>query len=390
MADRAFRRHPRLGGWVRAFEMTIKVAEPDRWHAVSPALTRAVSFLSDDNWQFTFEDIGRRSPRPVRAHERPIDDKAAYGPVALFSGGLDSFCGACKLLLEARDQPRRPIFVTSYVKARRRLSGLLQDIAGFENVTAFEHLPIQGEMVGAKAKGLRAVELPERSRRTRSLYYLMKALAAAIEFRAGEIHLYENGILALNLPMRPSDTGSRATRHAHPYFLKLVNALFQELRGQNNIAVLNPFVELTKSEILRFSAGSESLIGDTVTCWGYPNATLAYHGATHCGHCLPCLIRRFALAANDISEVAKIYHDSKFLSMAKKNYPKLKPDTWSEARKLMAFVKWVDNSKPSDMPWTFGGSLLHLAPEFSKTEIEKIWSLYRRFANEVNRVVKAA
>jgi hypothetical protein len=62
--------------------------------------------------------------------------------------------------------------------------------------------------------------------------------------------------------------------------------------------VQNPFFFWTKGEEASFLRGTNlyPLIKDTVTCWGYPNQTLQYD-CNHCGHCLPCIVRRVSLIA---------------------------------------------------------------------------------------------
>lgn len=390
MADRGFRRHPRLGDWVRTFRVECKLAEPSRWKRAADALTRLAAFLTDDNWVFEFSALsGKSSTRGVRTREQTGDPRARFGPVALFSGGLDSFCGACKLMAEGK-QKATPIFVSSYVNELKRLADLLQGIAGANRGRAFLHLPVHGKMAVAHAGGLDTDELPERSRRSRSLYYILQALAAAVEFSAGEIHLYENGIMALNLPLRASDSGSRATRHAHPYYLKLANTFVHQLMGRSDIRITNPFSSFTKGEILRHARGVESLIAKTTTCWGYPNATRAFPGITHCGHCLPCLVRRFALASAKMKDSPAIYHKSGLAAASRRGFPRAEPDTWAEARRLVGFAARIHSLKSADLVWKFGGHFPHVVPNVSKKEIEAVRNLYGRFAWEIDRVIASA
>jgi 7-cyano-7-deazaguanine synthase in queuosine biosynthesis len=390
MADRAFRRHPRLGDWVRTFNVECKLAEPYPWTMAADALARLAAFLTDDNWVFEFTALsGKSSTRGVRRHEPAVDAGARYGPVALFSGGLDSFCGACKLMAQ-RDEKATPIFVSSYVNELKRLADLLQGIAGANRGRAFLHLPVHGKMAAAHASGLDTDELPERSRRGRSLYYVFQAFAAAIEFNAGEIHLYENGIMALNLPLRASDSGCRASRHAHPYYLSLANAFVHKLMGRSEIRILNPFSSTTKAEILQHARGAESLIDQTTTCWGYPNATRAFPGITHCGHCLPCLVRRFALASAKVKDSSAIYHKAGLASAWRQGFPRAKPDIWAEARRLVGFAARIHSLKSVDLVWKFGGHFAHLAPNVSKKDVDAVRNLYGRFASEIDRVIASA
>src|SRR6266852_2441112 len=54
IADRAFRRHFKLGELTRTYHVQISVNCPDRWEAATDALVEALSFLSSDNWKFSF------------------------------------------------------------------------------------------------------------------------------------------------------------------------------------------------------------------------------------------------------------------------------------------------------------------------------------------------
>jgi hypothetical protein len=393
MADRAFRRHRRLGGWVRTFKAEIKLAEPDRWSQASNALARVTSFLTDDNWTFEFAplDSKRRLSTPVRPRVFRSDSGISFGPVVLFSGGLDSFCGACRLMASQNKSGQVPIFVSSFVTGRNRLADLLTELAHIANNAKFTHLPIHGVVTSAKVKGLSTVELPERSRRSRSLYFVLQALAAAIEFSVREIHLYENGIMALNLPLRADESGSRATRHAHPYYLQLVNAFLRALTGGGDIAVLNPFASFTKGEILCYARGSESSIAKTITCWGYPNETVVSRAkhpyVTHCGHCLPCLVRRLALWSANIKDEPRIYRNSGLSAAARRGFMVGDPDIWLEARKLIGFAKEIRSWKPEDLIWKFGGDFLHLGQGITMKDVQTVLDLYRRFSAEIDRVL---
>jgi hypothetical protein len=394
VADRAFRRHPRLGDWTRSFACTMKVAEPKRWANAAAALTKAVSFLTDDSWSFEFLPVDRKRSMAgrMRADARGESVDGRCGPVALFSGGLDSFCGACCLLGGQQASRRTPIFVSSYVTGLDRLTNLVSSIAGAAGDARFMHLPVHGATSAVRIRGLDTATLPERSRRSRSLYFVFQAIAAAIEFAVDEVQLYENGVLAINLPLRADDSGSRSTRHAHPHYIALVNRLVEALRGEASVVLTNPFALQTKSEILRHvDARSRELIAQTVSCWGYPNAVASARarrpGVTHCGRCLPCLIRRLALRSAGVTDKPSIYQWPNLYEAAQKGFAGRSAAVWSQARKLAGFARRIGDVQPPDLIWRFGGHFLHLAPCVDKRELRAAHDLYVRFSAEVERAL---
>src|SRR4029077_18177 len=82
--------------WRRRFRFEIPVRCPDVWNRpeVQEALTSALGFLIDDEYEFGFH----RATDPVRGESYLFDavapDGSEFQEVVLFSGGLDSLCGA--------------------------------------------------------------------------------------------------------------------------------------------------------------------------------------------------------------------------------------------------------------------------------------------------------
>ena len=84
--------------WKREINLSIPLENPELWQSAVAELETCVSFLTGDQWRFSFS---RASTKPYR--KRANRRKRAIGfpssPVAsLFSGGLDSFVAAINLL----------------------------------------------------------------------------------------------------------------------------------------------------------------------------------------------------------------------------------------------------------------------------------------------------
>lgn len=140
----------------------------------------------------------------------------------------------------------------------------------------------------------------------RSFLFLSLAAVLADATRAPSLLQFENGPLAL--AVQPLEL-YRMTRHAHPLVhLHLAN-LFNQLTGRT-LVVSNPFVSKTKGEavsVLRrhlSEADFKEVVGETESCW-YLNSRTIVAGPPRkkngqaCGACVPCLVRRAALGADD-------------------------------------------------------------------------------------------
>ncbi|WP_162426095.1 adenine nucleotide alpha hydrolase family protein [Pontibacter pudoricolor] len=111
-----------------------------------------------------------------------------------------------------------------------------------------------------------------------------------------KLYIPENGFITLNLPLTPLRIGAYSTRTTHPYYLKLMQRLFNAVGI--NIDVINPFEFKTKGEML-LECGNPAFVAgvDTMSCSrpSTRNANIEGAGRRHCGRCVPCIIRRAAL-----------------------------------------------------------------------------------------------
>jgi hypothetical protein len=98
--------------WHRQLRFEIPVRCPDMWNRadVKEALSAAVGFLTDDTYEFNFHLA--KDPPPIDRsllNEISPDDGAEFDEVMLFSGGLDSLCGAVDEILAGQ---RRVVLVS--------------------------------------------------------------------------------------------------------------------------------------------------------------------------------------------------------------------------------------------------------------------------------------
>jgi hypothetical protein len=141
----------------------------------------------------------------------------------------------------------------------------------------------------------------EYTQRTRSLLYFAFASVVANLLNINEVRFYENGPVSINLPMSPQVIGGKATRTTHPKTLHYFQELFRKISGNSNFAVLNPFINKTKSDIIRFIIDQKFgyLIKDSMSC---AHSWQQKKFITHCGVCSQCIDRRVAIIAANAQE----------------------------------------------------------------------------------------
>jgi 7-cyano-7-deazaguanine synthase in queuosine biosynthesis len=275
--------------WHRKIRLRLAVRSPARWEApdVKAALVEALEFLSDDAWQFEFLQTERKTRiQPYLGfsdHQAQVIDPDV---VMLFSGGLDSTAGLVEELL---GKGSRVAFVThrSAKLLAGRQSELVNRIRQRSPTRSLFHVPIwvtKGEQGPV-----------EFSQRTRSLLFAVLGILVAHMFGKQEIFFFENGITSFNLPIAEHVLGTRASRTTHPRVFRALERLFSLLL-KTPIKTINPYVWKTKKDIVGVLAelGCTDLIADTVSCANVRQVPMTNK---HCGVCVQCVERRFAILA---------------------------------------------------------------------------------------------
>jgi len=265
---------PRPTNPVKEWQVSAPVRDVAFWSATGGALMASVlRFLNRAQWTFSFEPRGKieelaTTPTPRAARE-----------VMLFSGGMDSACGA-----GVHPGPREQVQLVSFYSNQRTLQQTLAGELGYG-------APTQWRLVGRRGKeGMDLI---------RAFMFLTLGAAVAETLGASTIFQYENGVLAMAIP----SSGSQVpTRHAHPEFHRRLGHLFEAVFGRK-IEIRNPFLLLTKREeaaAFAKAAGAdlaESVLRRTQTCWRLSQAHVGGRSKkpfVPCGVCTPCIVRRTA------------------------------------------------------------------------------------------------
>ena len=306
-ADRRIQREMFPDAWTRKIKLYIPVLSIYKWEPQKELLEEMLSFLSGDIWEIEFR------VRKLNAHEEVFknkieknkSEKLDFNKLCMLSGGLDSYIGAIDLL-ETSDNIA---FVNHYGGG----SSGTQFIDNVHNALT-EKYPIKKfEVFKFYASPLHGVE---DTTRTRSFMFFAHAivLASAME-KEIDLIIPENGLISLNIPLTNSRLGSSSTRTTHPYYMNLLQKLIKGLGVQ--VELFNPYQFKTKGEMILECKNKTTLtnnISNTMSC-SHPDVG-RYQGESapsHCGICLPCVIRRASIKRVNIQD-ASTYRDTNFTS----------------------------------------------------------------------------
>lgn len=276
--------------WTREIDLYLPVSEQDLWQANAPLLDRMLRFLTGDLWRVAFRprQKGMKAllDRDDEVEEPPFDS------VCLFSGGLDSFVGAIDLLAVEKD----PVLVSHYRDASTKNQPACAAALG----------KVYGDMSPRHVRANVSFDkndMPdlgsETTTRGRSfVFFALACLAADALSDITPIHVPENGLISLNVPLNPLRIGAWSTRTTHPFYM----ARWQELIDKLGIEaqLVNPYRFMTKGEMLAACKNRKLLKGSldiTISCSSVTKGRWKKLPPGHCGYCTPCLIRRASIEA---------------------------------------------------------------------------------------------
>ena len=139
------------------------------------------------------------------------------------------------------------------------------------------------------------------------------------------------------------------------------------------MTIKNPYVYRTKREVIEpvFNRLPEALPVSN-SCWR--NSRLS-GGATHCGECIPCFIRRIAIESfcADDTLYAKDPWSTEFSDLAPEDIGR------RNLADLGEFIKIFETSSDEE--------IMSAWPELYSLNSPEIIAMYRRFANEAREVM---
>jgi 7-cyano-7-deazaguanine synthase in queuosine biosynthesis len=295
-ADLACLREKSADGWTRVIELTVGLHEPLPWVGLESHVAEMLRVLTGDHWKIHFVEGGEAPPDGEGV-------RTQHDCVCLLSGGLDSLIGGINLATEGRS----PVFVSQrafddsakQIKFARRLGG-----TGAH--WQWSH--------GIFTRGKR-----EPSTRARSLAFYAFAVIAASRLETPNVQIFipENGFICINPPLVPGRVSSLSTKTTHPRFIALMQQLLQKVGVDVRLEL--PYKFKTKGEMLLGCLNQnllKELAWQSTSCGRYRT-----YNRTHCGGCVPCMIRRGAFQAWDVNGDDTKYANKTVLESEKASGP---------------------------------------------------------------------
>lgn len=290
-ADKVISRATSPNGWTRQIHLQFAVHDVSLWQGLKSKLEAMLKFLTGDYWLLEF--IVDSMPLPC-ARKRQVYNADC---VALLSGGMDSLVGVIDLVSERH----APLLVSHVVRG----NGAIQ------RAFAQQVSPHSGFFHWNEAIKLPSTAQGESSTRARSIvFFAFAALATtgvpAFLNQKKDIYVAENGFISLNVSLNPARISSLSTKTTHPVYMDHLRSVWDELGL--NLSLNTPYKFHTKGEMLIHCKDQilmRRLIGQTVSCGKY-----AVHKLTHCGRCVPCMIRRAAFQKAGILDTTKYVYQS--------------------------------------------------------------------------------
>jgi hypothetical protein len=270
-ADLAVVRAASADGWTRTIDLQVALVDPTPFLPLRAEIAEALRFLTGDFWRLDFVAGGEPPPRSTAIKAYDADC------VSLLSGGLDSLVGA----LDLAALGQRPLFVSQIAKGDSPTQlHYARSVGGADRHIQWNH-------------NVKVVHPTERSTRGRSIvFFAFAALAAdALAQQQGAsitVYVPENGLISLNIPLNAGRAGSLSTKTTHPVFMTRLQGIWNALGIPGTL--YRPYAYLTKGEMLLGCRDQPnlSLLAPASTSCG----RFGYYGYTHCGRCVPCMVRR--------------------------------------------------------------------------------------------------
>ena len=294
VADKLIPRREFYDAWTRTLEIEFSIKDVKLWRGISDSLTKALNFLTGDDWQISFKQRKEKlfqAPTPKKRRKPLPPSPKNIDAVCSFSGGLDSLIGAIELLEDSKIKGLRLVGHYDAPGAKKPQSELFEIVS--------RNYPGKSELFQVRVSH-KPVKANESTLRSRSFVFIAIGLFIA---RASNdkipFYMPENGFIALNVPLTPSRVGACSTRTMHPYFLDKIQEVIKGLGIENSI--INPLELKTKGEAVEDCSNLillRSIADLSVSCSHGMRKQLWVRRKSeykNCGYCFPCLIRRAAL-----------------------------------------------------------------------------------------------
>lgn len=261
----------------------------------SQELSDLMDWYTHDAWHFHFlarKANGRVSEKPPNG-QLGISEISKPTEFALWSGGLDSLAGLQTRLLEDHGKDFALIGTGSNHIMQKMQQQVFQTLHMYPHASGkLRFLPIP---LNAKYENRYS---QNSTHRARGMVFLLIGAVAALANGSNKLHVYENGIGALNLAL-PGGTGRDHSKAVHPISLMKIEKFVSGITGEA-FFIENPFVFSTKAEMCISLKDNLLPIFESISC-----DRLHREKYIQCGFCSSCILRRQALAVVGIEDKTK-------------------------------------------------------------------------------------
>ncbi len=303
-ADKLCKRNDADDAWSRELKLYIPVLQSKIWTNNKRLLEDTFNFLSGDKWNFEIRPRTESSTEKYykSSWNKKEDTTHSYNEVCMFSGGLDSFIGAIDLL-ETKKADERILFVSHYgggKGTKEYQDYLINKFCDNYGIDKNDFRQFHAAIINGV----------EETTRTRSLIFFAHAIVLASTFgKSVTLIIPENGLISLNIPSTFSRIGTSSTRTTHPFYMKKLQELLNEVGLP--VTIKNPYQFKTKGEMMLECKGQDFMkenVSHTMSC-SHPDVG-RHRGETHtmhCGYCLPCVIRKAAIKKSGVFDNSEYY-----------------------------------------------------------------------------------
>ena len=363
MADLWFKRPDKTGG--RALNILLSVSDKSKWEGQKQHLKATFRLLTSDSFDFYFV----QGTRPEKEY---VFENRSSKVISLFSGGIDSLSGVKYLL----DNKMEPILISHC--SQNLVCHIQTTLSKLMNKALTN--TIEFHQISARRVGGTGLSPKEYSQKSRSFLFLSLASIFALQLGIRDIYMFENGILAMNIPLVPSRSFNN-TKTAHPDFLNNFSKLLNTTYGCN-VLVQNPFLDKTKGEVIHLLDCQEfqPTIKETVSCSGIRRLGISGVKTSqirHCGICVPCILRKFAVHAAHLE-----HYDCRYVTDVLGDFDRLPTEAKTTIMETLDFAHKLESCSDDDV--------FNEIPEFyiETVDPQPMIQMTRRYIIEVKTCLK--
>jgi hypothetical protein len=273
--------------------VVLPVRHPEKMntHEFQAKLEDLLGWATGSRWSFDFQN--RTAPERLTEQQQILPSVHRKREVILWSGGLDALAGLYTRLKSSSES-----FMLFGTGSSDNIYARQEDVFNalcplFPNRLNLCRVPIR----------FSESNLHQKNKISRARGVVFALLGGACAYLMGQriLHVYENGIGAINLPYRKSAVGLDHSRSVHPLTLLKVSDTISELL-EERFKVENPFQFWTKAEMCKTLAEDQKndLVALTMSC-DSPHR----QQPIQCGYCSSCILRKQSLAASVLKDTTQ-------------------------------------------------------------------------------------